>query len=166
MEFKSGDYVVHPAYGVGHIVRLEERQLAEAEKCWYYVLAIDKSTVWVPVQADGSSRLRTVTAKQELDQYRNLLKGRPTPLGRDHKTRRLKIGEQLTQNSFRQLCEVVRDLTAAGWHRRIGEADAACLLKARDHLRREWAAATGMSMSEADQEVDALLLIGREAYRS
>ncbi|HEY4690395.1 MAG TPA: CarD family transcriptional regulator [Anaerolineae bacterium] len=165
MQFKAGDDVVHPAHGVGHIVRLEERQLAEAELRWYYVMTTEKGTVWVPVHSAGSIGLRTVTAKQELDQYRHLLKSRPTPLERDHKKRRLEVNTRLKQGSFRVLCEVVRDLTAFGWHGRIGEGDAAFLTKLRDNLRREWAAAAGLSMPEADQEVDSLLLAGREAHK-
>jgi RNA polymerase-interacting CarD/CdnL/TRCF family regulator len=57
MGFISGDDVVHPDYGVGNIVRLEERQLAEVEMRQYYVLAFGKTTVWMPVQARASSFL-------------------------------------------------------------------------------------------------------------
>ena len=166
MEFKSGDDVVHPTYGVGNILRLEERQLAEAELRLYYVLATDKGTVWVPVQSDGSNILRAVTRKQELDQYRALLKSRPTVLERDHKKRRLDINERLKRGSFRALCEVVRDLTSAGWYRPISETDAGLLKKTRDNLWREWAAAAGMSMPEVIQEVSALLQHGRDVYKS
>ena len=37
MEFRSGDDAVHPSYGVGNIVRLEERQLGSAQLQPYYV---------------------------------------------------------------------------------------------------------------------------------
>jgi CarD family transcriptional regulator len=166
MEFKPGDDAVHPSYGLGKIVRLEERQLAEAEMRWYYVLAIGKNTVWVPVRSDGATALRAVTARQELDQYRALLKSHPVQLERDHNKRRLEIKTRLTQGSFRAVCEAVRDLTALGWYRRIGDADATVLDKILDNLRREWAAATGTSILEAIQEVDALLRAGREVYKS
>ena len=166
MEFKSGDDVVHPSYGLGKIVRLEERQLAEAEMRWYYVLAIGKNTVWVPVRSDGATALRAVTARQELDQYRALLKSPPVKLERDHHKRRLEIKTRLTQGSFRAVCEAVRDLTALGWYRRIGDGDATVLDKILDNLRREWAAATGTSILEAIREVDALLRAGREVYKS
>ena len=166
MEFQSGDNVVHPSYGVGNIVRLEERQLAEAQMRLYYVLAFGTTTVWVPVHSDWSTILRTVTAKQDIDQYRALLKSRPTPLERDHNKRRLEINERLKPGSFRVMCEVVRDLAACGWYKQIGEVDAGLLQKVRGNLRREWAAAAGIPMPEAIQEVDALLLAGREAYRT
>jgi RNA polymerase-interacting CarD/CdnL/TRCF family regulator len=166
MGFRPGDYVVHPTYGVSSIVRLEERQLAEAEVRLYYVLAIDKGTLWMPVRSPESTLLRAVTTKQELDQYRALLKSRPTTLQRDYKKRRIEINERLKQGSFWVLCEVVRDLTACGWKRPVSEGDSALLLQASNNLWREWAAAAGVSLPEAVHEVSALLMAGREAYKS
>jgi CarD family transcriptional regulator len=164
MEFKAGDYAVHPAHGVGHIERLEERQFAETETCLYVVLSIDKGTVWVPVHEDGTSALRAVISKQELSQCRGVLKARPTPLERDRNKRRLGLLERLKLGSFRVLCEVVRDLSATGWHRPISEGDSALLLKVRQNLWNEWAAAAGVSLSEAIEEIDALLQAGRKVY--
>ena len=164
MEFRSGDDVVHPNYGVGNIVRLEERELATSGMRWYYVLAIGTATVWMPVHADGSTTLRAVTRKQDLEQYRTVLSSRPTVLDRDYKKRRLDLSERLTHSSFRVMCEIVRDLTALGWDRPTGETDATLLKKIRDNLWREWAVATGQSDQEAIQEVQALLRAGRVAY--
>jgi CarD family transcriptional regulator len=141
MEFRTGDDVVHPDYGVGSIMRLEERQLAGVEMQQHYVLAIGKATVWVPVRADGSTALRTVTSKHELEQYRRVLTSCPTTLQRDHNKRRLEIHERLKPGSFLSMCEIVRDLTARGWYRPLGGGDAAQLQKVRDNLLREWAVA-------------------------
>jgi len=166
LEFRSGEDVIHAGFGLGNIVRLEERQLAEAETRRYYVLAFDKTTVWVPIDALDVGKLRAVTGRQELDEYRALLKSRPGPLERDHHKRRAEINLRLAQGSFRVICEVVRDLSAMGWYRRIGETDAGLLQKVRDNLRREWAAASGLSLPEAILEVDTLLLAGRDSYKS
>lgn len=166
MEFRSGDDVVHPNYGVGSIVRLEDRQLAEPQMRRYYVLAFDKMMVWIPVHADGSTTLRAVTAKQDLEQYRTVLKSRPAALERDRKKWRSDVYERLTHGSFRVMCEVVRDITALGWYRPIGELDGAILTKVRDNLWREWAIATGQSLAEAALEVKTLLLAGERAYKA
>lgn len=166
MEFRSGDDVVHPNYGVGNIIRLEDRQLAESETRQYYVLAFGKTTVWTPVQTSGPSPLRPVTAQQDLDRYRTLLKGRPTTLDRDYKKRRLDIQEQLAQGSFQVICEVVRDLTALGWYRPISGIDASVLQRVRAELWQEWAVSTGQSLPDAIQEVNALLEAGEHAYKA
>lgn len=165
MEFQSGDDAVHPSYGVGNIVRLEERQLGTAQMQPYYVLAIGPATVWVPVGVNGATTLRAVTARKDLDHYRQILRGRPGTLERDHHKRRVEINERLKPGSFQSMCEVVRDLTALGWNRPIGEGDAGVLQKVRDNLRREWAIAAGLPIPEAVLEVDALLRAGRDAYK-
>ncbi len=166
MEFRSGDDVVHPNYGVGNIVRLEVRQLAENETRLYYVLAFGKTTVWIPVQAKRPSPLRLVTASQDLDQYRVLLKGPPTALDLDYRKRRVNIQEQLAEGSFQVVCEVVRDLTALGWNRPMSEVDASLLKKVRTELWQEWATSTRQSLPDAIHEVTALLEAGEQTYKA
>ena len=165
MDFISGDDVVHPSYGVGNIVRLEERQLAEVDMRQYYVLAFGKMTVWLPVQAGPASPLRLVTAPRELDQYRTVLKSCPTTLDRDYKKRRTDLNEQLAHGSFQVVCEIVRDLTALGWHKPMNELDSTMLKKVRANLWQEWATSTGQPLPEAIQEVNALLQAGEQTYK-
>jgi RNA polymerase-interacting CarD/CdnL/TRCF family regulator len=165
MEFRAGDDVVHAVHGVGRVLRCEDRPLPSGDVCRYYVLAIGQSTVWVPVQSADSTRLRPVTDKRELVRYRAVLQGRPTMLERDHLRRRAEINARLAQGSFGALCEALRDLAALGWQRRIGEADAVLLQRVRGTLEQEWAVSAGLSPMEARQEIEALLQIGREAYR-
>jgi CarD family transcriptional regulator len=165
MQFKAGDYVVHPAYGVGSVVRLEEKRLAEAEPRWYYVIDVGKGTVWVPVDSHEPLGLRSVTSHEELDQCRRLLKSKPTVLAKDHHRRRLEIGERVKQGSFRVMCEVVRDLSAYGWNRTLNDVDATLLAKVRTSICREWSAAAKITMEQANIEVEALLQSGRRSHQ-
>ena len=166
MQFKAGDCIVHPTHGIGNIVRLEEKRLAEDQLRLYYVVAADKSTLWVPVDENGASGLRAVTPKRDLDQYRGLLQSRPSTLERDYNKRRLEINERVKQGSFQSLCEAVRDLTAQGWNRPLGEFDASSLKRLRARLCCEWAAAAGISIQEATTEVQELLLAAQQSYQS
>jgi RNA polymerase-interacting CarD/CdnL/TRCF family regulator len=145
--------------------RLEQRQLAEAETRLYYVLAFGRTTVWIPVDNGGSSVLCLVTAPCDLEPYRTLLKSRPAELDHDYKRRRLDINAQLAHGSFQGICEIVRDLTALGWHRHLTGIDAALLTKVRANLRDEWAASTGQSLPDAIQEVTTLLQAGERTYK-
>jgi RNA polymerase-interacting CarD/CdnL/TRCF family regulator len=166
MEFRSGDDVVHPSYGVGSIMRVEERQLAEANTRLYYMLTFGKMTVWLPVDTAGSSALRLVTAPRDLDHYRTLLKSRPVELDHDYKKRRLDINEQLSHGSFQIVCEIVRDLTALGWYRPLAGVDASLLSKVRANLWEEWATSTGQPLPEVIHEVTALLEAGEQTYKA
>lgn len=164
MQFKVGDSVVHTAHGLGRVVRLDEKRLSGQEARLYYEVTTQKGTVWVPVEARETVRLRPLTAKPELPRYRSLLKSRPTSLDRDYRKRHVELADRLKQGSFRVLCEVVRDLTARGWQKPLSEGDATWLRKAREGLCQEWAAAEGVSIPEAAQEVEALLREARQAF--
>lgn len=157
MQFKVGDSVVHPVYGVGDIVKIEEKRFSEKEKQLYYKVVLPKNTLWIPVKAEAAIGLRLVTAKSDLDQYRDLLKHPPAPIPKDHHQRHREQVRLLKKGSFRILCEVVRDLTAWSLRKRLGPVDKTTLQNTRERLYREWAIAAGVPISEATKEIDALL---------
>ena len=164
MQFKVGDRVVHTAHGVGLIVKLDEKRLSGQEARLYYEVTTQKCSVWVLAESPEAIRLRPLTAKPHLPRYRSLLKSRPADLDRDHRKRHLEVAGRLKQGTFQVVCEVVRDLTARGWHRPLGESDSAWLRKAREDLFQEWAAAEGVSIAEAAQEIDGLLRESRQRH--
>ncbi len=47
MDFHEGDTVMHWTYGLGKVIRLEERVLS-GKKELYYAVQIGDMTVWVP----------------------------------------------------------------------------------------------------------------------
>ena len=164
MAFQVGDFVFHPAHGVGHIVRLEEKRFVREKARLYYEVSTPKSTIWVPVETYEAVGLRQVTAKYDLARYRSVLKSQPATLEKDHHKRQRELADRLKQGSFQAVCEVVRDLTARGWRKPLNEADGALLRRARENLCQEWAASKGVSVAEATQEVEDLLREARQAY--
>jgi len=162
MQLKIGDSVVHPIYGIGHIDKVEEREFFEQEPALYYQVTLSENNIWIPVEAQKAIGLRLVTAKNELDQYRDLLKSRPVPLNVNAHQRHLELTRRLKQGSFQVVCEIVRDLTAAGWRVPLTPRDTTTLQKTRKNLHEEWAMAAGVSVAEAIKEVDSLLLASRQ----
>ena len=73
-QFKVGDIIVHPRYGVGSVVKIEQNQFSEQELCLYYKITLPKRIIWIPVGAHRVFGLRLVTARSELDRYRDLLR--------------------------------------------------------------------------------------------
>ncbi len=65
MQFNIGDYVVHPAFGRGHIVKIEER-LSDIETRPYYKIVRPQHTMWLRVGAEEITGLRLVTAKPDI----------------------------------------------------------------------------------------------------
>ena len=165
MPFQVGDSVIHPTHGIGRITRLVTKRFGEAETL-YYEIAIQRSTVWAPVDAGAANGLRRLIIKGELDQYRRILRSQPASLIPDSRQRRLGLLERLKRGSFHDKCEIVRDLTALGWHKTLNEADRTMLQKARQGLCEEWAGADGVPVWEAIEEVEALLQEGRQKFQS
>jgi len=162
MLFQVDDPVVYPSCGIGRIVALVTKTFFEAEARLYYEVAIQKSTVWVPVDAGPASGLRSLTSKSELARYRNVLRSRPVTLTPNPHQRRLDILSRLKAGSFQDLCEIVRDLTAQNWRKALGEADKLSLRKAREGLCQESAIVDGVSLLQAMEEIEALLLEARQ----
>lgn len=163
MQFKVGDMIVHPTHGVGKIARLESKRLAGNERL-YYEVTTQKNTVWVPVDASGLGGIRPLTAKRDLARYRRLLKDPPGRLSEDHRRRRLEVAERLKVGSLEGVCELVRDLSARGWTKALNESDGAALRRARERLVQEWAAADGVTVSDAMRDVEALLAEARQEH--
>ncbi len=163
MQLNIGDLVVHPAFGLGHIVEIEEKSLSDEETRPYYKVVRLKHTMWIRVDAQEVTGLRLVTAKSDLDHYRDLLKRPPVLLNTDLQQRHLELVSRLTQGSFQGVCEVMRDLTAWGWREPLNRADTTTLQKTRESLSQEWAAAAGVSTTEAIGEIDSLLLATQPA---
>ncbi len=162
MPFNVGDWVVHPLHGVGQVIRLERKQLAQAAQL-YYEIALAQGTLWAEVEAPPAG-LRRLTAKDDLPRYRTVLLSPPTPLSKDYHLRREELRTRLKQGTFQVKCEVVRDLTAHGWQKRLSDIDAALLRSARDGLCQEWAGAEAVTVAEATVEVDALLREARHVH--
>ncbi len=164
MQFKVGDFVVHPVYGLGDIVKIGEKRLSGIGARLYYEVALPRSTIWIPVEAQATVGLRLVTAKSDLDHYRDLLKNPPVPLNNDQPQRRhMELASRLKEGSFQTMCEVVRDLKASGWRKPLGATAKAILRKTQEKLYQEWATAADISIADATKEIDTLLEASQEA---
>jgi CarD family transcriptional regulator len=157
MTFQIGDQVVLPAHGVGQVIRIESMAFQGKEESWYYEIATTKSTVWVAVEGYREAGLRPIAPTTKLKECRALLRGSPARLNPDRHQRRAELAQRLRTGALNDLCEVVRDLTALGRSRPLGEADATLLRRAHDQLCEEWAAAQGLALDEASREIGALL---------
>src|SRR5689334_20839309 len=163
MSFKVGDRVVHPQYGVGSVVKLDEREFEPGMTRRYYEISIPGgSTVWVPVDL-ASSGLRKLTARSEITRCRQILSSPPNPLSEDARLRQSDLSVRLKQGTIAAQCEVVRDLSAHGAHKPISGTIASFLQSAQNVLCQEWAMVEGITLSEAAAEVGILLEKGRLA---
>ena len=162
MSFKVGDQVIHPRHGLGQVTSLAVKQFVEGEKRPFYEISFPGSTLWVPLNL-SSTGIRKLTVKSEIANCRRLLKAPAAPLNSDPRLRQPQLSLHLKEGTLSAHCEVVRDLTASGWHKPLSGAMAAFLKVTQDVLCQEWAAVEGVSLREAASEIEALLEKGRQA---
>lgn len=162
MKFDIGDRVVHPQHGVGYVASVEEKQFEPNASRTYYVISIPDTTLWVPVDL-STSGLRKLSLRSELDQCRQILQSIPHPLKPD---RELLPGlaSRIKQGTIIAHCEVVRDLTAHGWHKSLFGPIADFRRIILNVLCQEWAVVEGISQADANNEVSVLLKKGRAAH--
>ena len=157
MTFKVGDQVVHPQHGVGHVVKVEEREFEPGVTRRYYEVSIPGgSTLWVPFEPP-SFGLRRLAARSEIDHCRAVLVAQPAPLGGDARTRQPELVNRLKAGTILTQCEVVRDLYAHGEHKSLYGSIAGFFKQTQQVLCQEWAMVEGVTLSEAIHEVTNLL---------
>jgi len=166
MSFQINDRVVYPAFGVGRVVGLVTRTFAAAEARLYYEVLGDRSTVWVQVDGDADHGLRRLTRPDELAHFRAVLRGQPVDLNADSRQRQLEVRDRLRSGSLQATCEVVRDLSGRGWHKTLNDSDMTALRRSSNALYEEWAAASGVTPSQATAEVAGLLGEARQTYKT
>jgi RNA polymerase-interacting CarD/CdnL/TRCF family regulator len=162
MKFNIGDRVVHPQQGVGYVAKLEEKQFEPNAPRLYYVILIPDTTVWVPVDLITSG-LRKLSVRSELEQCRQVLQATPHPLTPDRGLL-ASLVSHINQGTITAQCEVVRDLTAHGWHKPLYGPMAEFQRVILNVLSQEWAVVEGVSVVEASHEISILLKQGRAAH--
>jgi len=162
MPFKVGDQVIHPRHGLGQVTSLAVKQFVEGEKRPFYEISFPGSTLWVPLSR-ASSGIRKLTVKSEIASCRRVLKAQAGPLKSDYRLRQAELNDHLKEGTLTAQCEVVRDLTAYGWHKPLNGSIAIFLQTTLDVLCQEWAAVEDITPAEAASEVQSLLEKGRQA---
>ena len=164
MTFNIGEYVVYPNFGVGRITAVVQKAYFEGETRQHYEVTGAHSTLWVPVDESAERGLRRLTHPSELDRYRTILLGPPSPMNPDFRLRQQDVRAQLKQGSLQAICELVRDLHGHSWRKPLTGYDAEAFRKSREVLAQEWAAVERYSVEEAHAEIKRLLDKARETH--
>ena len=156
MEFKIGDHVVHPRYGVGVVVSLKDREFEPGVMRRYYEISMPGTTLWVSSEMP-SFGLRKLAMQNEISRCRIILISQPAPFIEDARQRQAEMTDRLKLGTVAAHCEVVRDLYAYSGHKSTGGKVGAFLEVVQDVLCQEWAEVEGVTLAQALQEVNSLL---------
>jgi RNA polymerase-interacting CarD/CdnL/TRCF family regulator len=154
--FRKGDTVMHWTYGLGKIVRLENRQLL-GHKTTYYAVQVGDMTVWVPADDQLDQRLRKPSSKAQLRKLRLLLSRSGVTLPIDRHERKTILLEMLKDGRAESLCRVIRSLVGFSKTHPLNDNDQALLKRAQTALLAEWGHALDVTPQQAEVQLKRLL---------
>ena len=157
MKFQEGDAVMHWVYGLGKIIRKEERELF-GKNVMYFAVQINDLTVWVPVDDQLDDRLRVPTSEAGFKKLAAILSAPGEPLPDDRNERRLILSDMLRDGRAESLCRVVRSLaTYKQKPKSLNDNDVAVMKRAHTALLAEWGLALSITPGQAEDQLQRLL---------
>jgi RNA polymerase-interacting CarD/CdnL/TRCF family regulator len=154
--FRKGDTVMHWTYGLGRVVRLENRQLL-GQKTLYYAVQVGDMTVWVPADDHLDTRLRKPSSKAQLRKLRLLLSRPGIQLPIDRHERKTMLLELLKDGRAESLCRVIRSLVGFSKTHPLNDNDQALLKRAQTALLAEWGYALSVPPDQVELQLKRLL---------
>ena len=156
MGFKIGDNVIHWTYGLGEIVRIEEKPIHDhTTNC--YVFQTSDMTIWIPIDALQQHSLRQPTEPDEFVRLYAILSSPGEALQEDRLLRKNELMTQLKDGQLASICRVVRDLTHAKRNGKLNYQEKYILERAETSLLTEWTYSLGLPMSQAHQAMTSML---------
>jgi CarD family transcriptional regulator len=118
--FQIGEVVIHPGYGAGTVVQIEEKQFLGSDTPYYAIELLDgfKTRVWIAVKDAVKKGIRHPTPKSQLGRIWHVLRAGPETLSPDHKKRNESLQEKLRGGDILRIAEVVRDMFWKDHHSR------------------------------------------------
>ena len=159
--FKTNEFIVYPAHGVGQILAIEEQEIAGAKLELFVINFIkDKMTLRVPTAKIISVGMRKLAEPPLVKRALETLKGRAR-IKRTMWSRRAQEYEaKINSGDIVAIAEVVRDLFRSDSQPEQSYSERQLYEAALDRLSREIAAVQKITETEAVKEIEGALAKG------
>jgi CarD family transcriptional regulator len=159
--FKTNEFIVYPAHGVGQIMAIEEQEIAGAKLELFVINFVkDKMTLRVPTAKIISVGMRKLAEAPLVKRALETLKGRAR-IKRTMWSRRAQEYEaKINSGDIVAIAEVVRDLFRSDSQPEQSYSERQLYEAALDRLSREIAAVQKVTETEAIKEIEGALAKG------
>jgi len=156
--FRTGEYIVYPAHGVGRIVSIEEQQIAGAALELFVInFDKDKMTLRVPTGKLASVGMRKLSEDKTVKRALATLKGKAR-IKRTMWSRRAQEYEaKINSGDLVAIAEVVRDLYRSEAQPEQSYSERQLYEAALDRMAREIAAVDRIDEASAVAKIDDVL---------
>jgi CarD family transcriptional regulator len=159
--FKTGEFIVYPAHGVGQIVNIEEQEVA-GHKLELFVIDFqkDKMRLKVPVAKATAIGMRKLSETDYVDRALKVVQGRARIKRTMWSRRAQEYDAKINSGDLISISEVVRDLFRADNQPEQSYSERQLYEAALDRMAREISAVNKMSETEAVRLIEVNLAKG------
>ena len=156
--FKTNEYVVYPAHGVGQILAIEEQEIAGATLELFVINFMkDKMTLRVPTAKVANVGMRKLSEPSLVKRALETLKGRARVKRTMWSRRAQEYEAKINSGDIVAIAEVVRDLFRSESQPEQSYSERQLYEAALDRLSREIAVVQHVTETEAVKEIEAQL---------
>ena len=156
--FKTGEFIVYPAHGVGQIVSIDEQEVA-GHKLELFVIDFqkDKMRLKVPVGKAATIGMRKLSEEDYVERALKVVQGRARVKRTMWSRRAQEYDAKINSGDLISISEVVRDLYRAENQPEQSYSERQLYEAALDRMAREIAAVNRMSETEAVRLIETNL---------
>lgn len=156
--FRTNEFIVYPAHGVGRIVSIDEEEIAGATLELFVInFEQDKMTLRVPTAKSDDVGMRKLSEDKVVNKALNTLKGRAR-IKRTMWSRRAQEYEaKINSGDLVSIAEVVRDLYRSETQPEQSYSERQLYEAALDRMAREVAAVQKLDEESAVAKIDEVL---------
>ncbi len=159
--FKTNEYIVYPAHGVGQITTIEEQEVAGYKLELFVINFVkDKMTLRVPIAKIASVGMRKLAEPALVRRALETLKGRARVKRTMWSRRAQEYEAKINSGDIVAIAEVVRDLYRSDQQPEQSYSERQLYEAALDRLSREISAVQRITETEAIKEIEAALAKG------
>ena len=153
--FKTGEYIVYPAHGVGMIVSIEEQEVAGLTLELFVIsFEQDKLTLRVPVAKIKSVGMRKLAEEDQVAAALHTTTGRARVKRTMWSRRAQEYEAKINSGDLAAISEVVRDLYRSEEQPEQSYSERQLFEQAMDRMSREIAAVNKLTLTEAVQLIE------------
>ena len=159
--YQIGSRVVHPCYGAGVVVRIQEKSIGDSVHAYYVIDTVSRPMqLMVPVERAEEVALRPVGEVEELRECLCVCQDAPQDedINKDLRSRQALMREQLKSGIFGDIVEIARMLYFMNSKRPLGTIDRQLFDQGKDFIAGELALACDLQIEDAKQEIEDLLM--------
>jgi CarD family transcriptional regulator len=156
--FRTNEYIVYPAHGVGRIVSIEEQEIAGATLELFVInFEKDKMTLRVPTSKLASVGMRKLSEEKIVKKALTTLKGKARVKRTMWSRRAQEYEAKINSGDLVSIAEVVRDLYRSEAQPEQSYSERQLYEAALDRMAREIAAVERMDEASAVAKIDDVL---------